>query len=293
MEFPKYVPKSDIEILSQEIDDVEGFYRVRAGHRIHYLHIPATVFEEDTLCMPHLLIPALPKLPDHSWNKMDIARVEDGSLTSEILYDALPGVQEVWHPQRVEFVSLKYIDRHREGVREMLLNGQLIVAKFARWEWEICRMENETRAYAIINEYQQQHPEEPPIAPKFLGHIMEDGRVTGIMLEKIKGRFASIDDLVKCEEIVRKLHGLGLIHGDINRYNFILDQSGSHVRMLDFEHIEDYEEEVAELELEVLPSELQEETGRGGPSRVRPLPDQSTDSAVSAGARRAVDCRAE
>ncbi|KAH9214491.1 hypothetical protein DL95DRAFT_389461, partial [Leptodontidium sp. 2 PMI_412] len=57
------VPISQIEILNQLIDDEQGIYRVRAGHRVHYVTIPTSTFDEDTMCRPYLLIPQLPVFP--------------------------------------------------------------------------------------------------------------------------------------------------------------------------------------------------------------------------------------
>jgi hypothetical protein len=44
-------------MLSQRIDDEEGSYRVRAGTRVRYLTIPTDVFDDNTMCLPYLLIP--------------------------------------------------------------------------------------------------------------------------------------------------------------------------------------------------------------------------------------------
>jgi hypothetical protein len=87
------VPKSDIEILSQHIDDETGYYRLRLGRRVHYVTIPCGVFDDDTMCRPYLLIPRLPELPDSPWTTMTISRGEDGSLTSTISMDPLPEIQ--------------------------------------------------------------------------------------------------------------------------------------------------------------------------------------------------------
>lgn len=53
------VPKSKIEVLSQEISDDFRFYRIRARQRVHYVTIATNVFDYDTMCRPHLLIPQL------------------------------------------------------------------------------------------------------------------------------------------------------------------------------------------------------------------------------------------
>jgi hypothetical protein len=258
------VPKSKIEILSQLIDDEMGTYRVRARHRVHYLTIPTNVFDEDTMCRPHLLIPKLPDFPDADWTTMRISRGANRLLRSTISYDPLPTIQRAWHPQTIEVLSLTQLKRHRSNVHEVLYKGHPAISKIACFEWDIRRIENETWAYSIIS--QHQHPGESAIAPNVLGHLTENGRVIGFLLEKIDGKFASIDDLPKCEKALRRLHGLGLVHGDVNRYNFIVDRPDGHVRIVDFEHAEVFDKRKAYVELESLASELVEESGRGGPT---------------------------
>jgi serine/threonine protein kinase len=41
--------------------------------------------------------------------------------------------------------------------------------------------------------------------------------------------------LPACDIALRELHTLGLIHGDVNRHNFIIDETGR-ARIIDFEH---------------------------------------------------------
>ena len=88
----------------------------------------------------------------------------------------------------------------------------------------------------------------------------------GMLLEKLEGDFASMDDLPTCREALENFHRMNMVHGDVNRYNFILDRSKEpvHVRLVDFEHAEPYEESKALAELQSLLSELAETTGRGG-----------------------------
>ncbi len=102
--------------------------------------------------------------------------------------------------------------------------------------------------------------------PAFLGHVTENGQVIGMLLEKLEGDFASMDDLSACREALENFHRMNMVHGDVNRYNFIIDRSKEpvHVRHVDFEHAEPYEESKALAELQSLLSELAETTGRGG-----------------------------
>lgn len=197
---------------------------------------------------------------------MRIFRDSDGAIQSTFSGAPLPGIEAVWHLQKFDVLSLKRVQRHRENVHEVLFNGRTTISKIARWTWEIPRIDNETRVYEMFDQYQRQHPDESHIALKFLGHLTEDDRVVGFLLEKVDGRFACLDDLIQCEELVHRIHKLGLIHGDVNRYNFLVDDGSGNIRMVDFEHAEDFDEEAAHVELEILPQELEEKAGRGGPA---------------------------
>lgn len=116
----------------------------------------------------------------------------------------------------------------------------------------------------MVEEYRE--PGDPVIAPTFLGHVTENGRVIGMLLEKLEGDSTSIDDLPACRKTLENFHLMNMVHGDVNRYNFIVDRSEKpvHVRLVDFEHAEPYEGSKALLELQSLLSELAETTGRGG-----------------------------
>ncbi|KAF4446304.1 alpha-galactosidase A [Fusarium austroafricanum] len=101
------LPKSDMEILSQEITDEDGHYRLRTGLRVRYLTISVGTFDDDTVCRPYLLIPNLPDLPDSSWTTMSISRDENGSLTSVTSMDPLPEIRTAWHEQHVDVLTLE------------------------------------------------------------------------------------------------------------------------------------------------------------------------------------------
>ncbi|KAJ9142580.1 Lipopolysaccharide kinase (Kdo/WaaP) family protein [Coniochaeta hoffmannii] len=258
------LPKSDIEILSQYIDDEAGYYRLRLGRRVHYVTIPSGVFDDDTMCRPYLLIPRLPDLPNSPWTTITISRDENGSLTSTISMDPLPEIQTTWHELRVDVLSLERTRRFRSGVYEVQYNGAPAIAKIACFKWDMARIERETWAYSIIARHHSQHPNESPITPDFLGHLTENGRTMGFLLQKVDGESACVDDLASCEALLRRLHRLGLIHGDVNRHNFLIDRvSGSGIRLVDFEHAEEFDDGLARAELLSLPAELAEETGRG------------------------------
>ena len=127
-----------------------------------------------------------------------------------------------------------------------------MIAKIARFEWELPRIEQEPRVYQLL--------ESCGLIPRFLAHVHENGRIMGFLLEKIEGRSASFQGLSVCETALGKLHELGLVHGDVNRYNFLVTEEG--VKLLDFEPLrENASSESMSKELENLGAELVDESG--------------------------------
>jgi predicted Ser/Thr protein kinase len=260
---------STISILNQIIDDEEGAYRIRFGERIGYLTISTDVFDEDTMCRPHLLIPKLPEFPKDGWTRIKITRPSaDSPLEIIATNHPLPEIETVWHPDMIDVPSLEQTKRHRSNVHEVLYAGIPAISKIAAFDWEIPRLERETWAYSILDQHQRPGFGELKITPRVLGHLTEYERVMGILLERLDGEFASADDLPGCSNALRRLHEIGMVHGDVNRYNFIVDKKRRQVSMVDFEHAAALDEVTAKKELQSLVSELKEDTGRGGPARL-------------------------
>ncbi|EWY85601.1 hypothetical protein FOYG_12742 [Fusarium oxysporum NRRL 32931] len=262
------VPKSNIEVLNQEIDDDEGQYRIRAGNRVHYVTIPGhgspnPIFKEDTLCRPYLLVPELPPFPDTNWTKMRLSPAEDGSVQSNISFEPLDKIKCTWHPRHIDILSLKRIKYHKQRIREVEYEGKTAISKIAILEWLIPQLEHETKMYEALTRLQS--PDEDSMTPEVLGHLFEGGRNIGFLLEKIEGEYATLADLPKCEAALRRLHKLGFVHGDANRYNFIVERPTGNVKMIDFEHAKQYDEKKAKTEIEKLASELTDDSGRGAP----------------------------
>lgn len=263
--------KQDIDVLSQYIDNEDANYRLRVGNKGCYLRIPVEgVFDDDTLCRPYLLIPKLSSLPISTSTVMSMTRDNSGQIALTGSTVPLPEIQTTWHSQYVDVPSLKRTKRFRSGVHDVQYNGAPAIAKIACFGWDIPRLERETWAYSALAQHQQSHPNEIPISPNFLAHITEDVRVIGILLEKVDGSAASIGDLAACEALLERIHRIGLVHGDVNRYNFLVKEGvGCEVRLIDFGHAAEFDEERAMEELRSLPTELAEESRRGASTVLR------------------------
>ncbi|KAJ5323111.1 hypothetical protein N7452_011400 [Penicillium brevicompactum] len=253
-------------VLSMEVDDEDSFeseYRVRIGNQVKYIIISPRTFDRDTLSFPLQSLSSLPW--EDEWTVAHISRDEvSGDLRTFISNRALASVKCRWHHTLVDCLELERTKALTASAFEAISHSTLpsisqapakVIAKIARFEWEIPRIERETRAYQLLKRSE--------LVPRFLGHIHENGRIMGFLLERIEGRHASIEDLDICEVALGKLHDLGLLHGDANRYNFLV--TGEGVKLLDFECLqENASQEAMRKESESLRLELTEESGRGG-----------------------------
>lgn len=87
----------------------------------------------------------------------------------------------------------------KTNVYEVSYSGGTAIAKYARFGWEIGYYQAETEAYSWLEGH--------GIRPRFLGHLKEEDRIIGFLLEKVQGRHATIQDLVGCEEVYRNCTG--------------------------------------------------------------------------------------
>lgn len=139
------------------------------------------------------------------------------------------------------------------------------------WAWQPGHshgMAAESHAYSIIQ------ARDPGLAPRFLGHITENGtRIIGFLLERIVGaREAGPADLEKCTAALSRLHALGIAYGGpLRRHSFLVcgsSSSGDAVLLQGFGgSFETTDKEVLGRELEGLelvlsqPSELERFNG--------------------------------
>lgn len=185
----------------------------------------------------------------------------DGKVEYSLSWTPLPSIDRSWHTHRFDALSLTRIASHKHRVEEVEFEGRRALSKVAIFGWWIPQLQRETEIYESIS--RNLSPGEHSIAPVLLGHLMEQDRCVGFLMQKVNGRHPSSDDLPACEAALRRLHRMGWIHGDVNRYNFLIEQSTGHAKMVDFEHAKPYAEEMAQLELQELKAELSETTGRG------------------------------
>jgi hypothetical protein len=127
-----------------------------------------------------------PSLPEGEWNFAEISLVEINKHVDITWLDkSLPGVSVTWHPLKLEYLELQFhplettSSEHIKLVSHpslITLNNRAIL-KFAEFPDYIPHIEHETRMYKQLIGAGG--------APRFLGHVAENGRVIGFLLEYI------------------------------------------------------------------------------------------------------------
>lgn len=232
-------------------NEEESDYRVRIGTQIKYNSVDPGTYHQDILTFPPELFDHLPKLPDGDWMKVRIFR-KSGHLIAEPSNAILKGVTTCWHHNLVDVQSLVFEERPSARVDVVKYNSKSTIAKIARFEHEVPWIEDETAIYQAIDGHD--------IGPVFLGHLVEHSRVMGFLLEKIEGRQAELGDLEACQSIVKRLHSLGILHGDLNKYNFIVGPTGITLSA----RKKNGNKDAMQKEFASLADRLIEETGLGG-----------------------------
>jgi predicted Ser/Thr protein kinase len=252
----------NIKVLHASVDpENESEFRILVNNKtVKYLTIDAGLYNVDDMCFSPMLIELLPAFPYGDWNEGLISRdaTTGTAYFAKVTKTNLPGIETTWHPVFIHHLELKIGRTYRSNVYEATCNRfeSVVVAKLARFPWEIPQLEAETAAYGWISDRQ--------IGPKFLGHVTEEGRVIGFVMERIADcRTATVDDLSMCRSALSKLHQLGIKHGDINKHNFLIHDSKATI--IDFDSASQ-SASAAELvaELEGLQEQLEDTSGRGG-----------------------------
>ncbi|KAI5799024.1 alpha-galactosidase A [Geopyxis carbonaria] len=214
-------------------DVQKSYYRILIGDKVKYLEVSPGIYGEETLRRPPDLLASLPTLPYSESNWMT-AKIRGTSWSDvEVMSRQPAAVGCLWHPARFDVLSLSIVQRLSDRAYEVThpSQGGSMIAKYARFEFEIPRIQTETHIYRTINDH--------GIAPEFLGHIHEHGRIIGFLLRKISGgRQPQPEDFDMCRDALEKLHSLRVGHVDLRRDDFIIKAWNTHQSeavIIDFE----------------------------------------------------------
>ncbi|KAL6696518.1 hypothetical protein J3F84DRAFT_299583 [Trichoderma pleuroticola] len=256
---------SNVQLLAVLVDwddEEEGEYRFLVdGKDTKYVTVDPGVLPKDNRTFGPILIPLLPPFPPGDWNE---GHVSKDSLSGQPVFSRytrsdLPEISNTWHHMRIDHLEFKQLRQLRQNIHVVThpLFDQPLVVKFAEFPWQMPYFEAETTAYEWLDSH--------GVGPKFIAHLTEAGRVFGFVTEYIDGaRFADTGDLAACQEILSRLHSLGIKHGDINKYNFLIREGKA--MLVDFEASQRCnEKEELEAEYEQLAASLSDTSQRGIP----------------------------
>ncbi|EAW10802.1 uncharacterized protein ACLA_052750 [Aspergillus clavatus NRRL 1] len=252
--------KPKVEVLQAEVDENDqSFFRLRVdGRSIKYLTVQPGLYSAEDMCFGPSLLSILPEIPPGDWNDGLVARDTNNGQPFFASRTQFPSVSHRWHGIYVDYLDIVVGEKLRTGIYEVTCSrfDTVVVAKFVRFEWEIQYLENETAAYEWIDGR--------GIGPRFLGHLTEGDRVIGFLMERFtNARHAGLSELTACQQTLCRLHQLGILHGDINRFNFLI--RGSKAVLIDFDTARKCDDQDAlRKELETLPAYLQDTSRRGG-----------------------------
>ncbi|KAG6114072.1 hypothetical protein E4U31_006533 [Claviceps sp. LM219 group G6] len=233
---------SNVRLLACEPKDDtnDSYYRLLVdGRHVKYvITAPGTFYgcdRDDRTFEPVLLGEIFPPFPIGDWNKGRVAR---DPVTGQVTFVStekvlLDEVNSGWNTVKFDELEFYRQDRLEDRVyvvtHPRINGGGPVLMKIANWPRELDWMETEIAVYQRICD--------KGVGPKFLGHVTEgpDGRVIGFISEWVGGaRSAEPRDLEDCKKALARLHQLGIKHGDINKYNFLV-REGHEVVLIDFE----------------------------------------------------------
>ncbi|PTD05234.1 hypothetical protein FCULG_00000251 [Fusarium culmorum] len=192
-----------------------------------------TPLDRKTLRTPPKFFPRLPV--DEEWTVACFSRDRSSrDLNISVSNRTLPGVDRPWHHTRVNYLDLEETKFLTPTVREVVDRStdfprNIMIATMARFECELPSVEKETRAYQLL--------EGSGLAPRFLGHIHESGRIIGFLRERVEGEPASLQDKDRCQSALGRLHRMEILIGDVSQGNLLITEQW--VKFLNFKRLEE------------------------------------------------------
>jgi serine/threonine protein kinase len=212
----------DAVLLSTEsTPGVSGLYRFSHHGTVFYARADAKAPLKGVEWGWELAVRRLlpPRPADCNWADLSDHVVWSRKLLKEARY--------AWHSKRIDIRELDPIKHLNHKVVLCRYKSELVCSKIARFEHELPDIEREAQAYQIIDGHN--------IGPRFLGHLTENGRVMGILMQYIPdSRYGTIADLGACIAVLRRLHEFKILLVDINRNNFLLSVDGRQAMICDF-----------------------------------------------------------
>ena len=262
-------------LLDLDVGPEDGLYRLcrdQSGVRkIIYVHvIDINLLPEESQTSQDELLRELRRLEGwcSEWDTLTVSLTTEGlrGLINAYKPHTLPATSIPGEYPFFNILDLCVVSHRKTRVKCVEIGSRPCYMKIARFQFEIPQLQQEIQAYHALQRHKSS------IAPNIIGYVYEGtkDRVIGFLMEALSGKRAGIEDLTSCEQVLRQLHSLDIIHGDIVRDNFLVTRSG--VKLIDFENsclgpegsAEDWARRKEE-ELTTLTVALSDESNRGRP----------------------------
>ncbi|KAJ9634745.1 hypothetical protein H2204_006194 [Knufia peltigerae] len=234
-------------LLSLDPGPEDALYRIQRSEnnvkRAIYVHVTdITILPEESRTAEYELIRDLGKLKgwgDDNWTTLTLYKTinddRHGDAQIHCLWDnfkahALSQEHILESYPLFNIFDLRVIKRKNDAVQYVHNGSSFCYLKIARFGFELRYIKTELSVYHDLARL------ESKLGPQLLGYVFEgaERRIVGFLLEEVSGRPPALGDLEECKAALRELHGLGIIHGDPNKYNIIITKLG--VRLIDFEN---------------------------------------------------------
>ncbi|OBT82034.1 hypothetical protein VE02_09442 [Pseudogymnoascus sp. 03VT05] len=247
------------EVLSLDLEEDDYLYHIRRGDRIVYVSVlHADIVPPEHRTEGSRILSHLRRHPgwDGKWRTLT-ARKRDGGVECTVnkfeAHKLDSGAVGACAGPAFNLLELERCGRISERMARVVVGGTVCVVKIARFKHELEALEREVRVYDALRDRKFS------LCPGFIGYVYEEekDRAVGFLMEELYGRHPDIRDLGTCEDTVEQLHGVGVVHGDLNKYNIIV--SGNVAKLIDFEvstFLEDGHHEEAKDELRKLADQL-------------------------------------
>ena len=180
MDGSSWVQMNQLQIAGMEASpNEESLYRFRKDSYVLYVTLAAdcVLLDGYDYGFPPAVRKFLPPTIDMSYNHAFID--SSGNVTFSIR--EFKGVTTLWSHNNIDITTLPVVRQIKANCFKVRFNERWGIAKFARFDWEIPFIQAETVMYRTLDEHNG-------IAPKFVGHLHENGRIVGMLLEYIEGR---------------------------------------------------------------------------------------------------------
>ncbi|RAK97562.1 uncharacterized protein BO80DRAFT_481876 [Aspergillus ibericus CBS 121593] len=214
--------KDPIRVLTKHQDATtkEIIYRVQLHDQIKYISVAPTTYPPKTeinIPIPHLsafgthnAARAYRTKPDHHF---------------KYTFEHWPGVKRsfLWHPTHIHCPNWEDPLTLSTAIRTALPPSIATSTCYTKFNLiNITELETETMIYRLLKNNNILH-----LAPEFRGHLNENGRVMGFVLQKVgEGRPSGVD-FEACRGVLQRYHELGLLHGNITKEHFLIQADGT------------------------------------------------------------------